>query len=121
MGRQDFINQLTSSGHIIEDLGSNKISFRYVIPIGRLAEQEIKLGFLVQDDFPVNTPSGPHVSPRLLPINAGGGTHPSCGVHESPDFGPEWEYWSRPFPDWANTDHSTRTYMAFIRRLFETL
>lgn len=121
MAKQDFINQLTSLGYKVEDLGSNKIEFKYAIPIGRLADQEIKLGFLIQDDFPANPPSGPHVSPRLLPINPQSGTHPNCGIHESEQFGPEWEYWSRPFPDWGRTDHTARTYMAFVRRLFETL
>lgn len=121
MARQDFIAQLRDLGYPIEDLGNNKVAFKYKIPIGRLADQEVQLGFLVGDDFPAAPPSGPHVSPRLLPINPGGGSHPNCGVHASDQFGPNWEYWSRPFPDWGRTDHSVRTYMAFVRLLFETL
>ncbi len=121
MGRQDFINQLTALGYEVEDLGNSKVAFNYVIPIGRLAEQRIKLGFLVAEDFPATPPSGPHVSPRLLPLNTTVKTHPNGGIHESKQFGPEWEYWSRPFHEWPRTDHTVRTYMAFIRRLFETL
>lgn len=121
MARQDFINQLRELGHEVDDLGNNHVAINYVIPIGRLADQNIRLGFIVGDDFPANPPSGPHVSPRLLPINPQGGSHPNCGIHESNQFGPEWEYWSRPFPDWGRTDHTVRTYIAFVRRLFETL
>lgn len=121
MAKQDFINQLTQLGYTVEDLSNNKIAFKYVIPLGRLADQEIKLGFLVQNDFPANPPSGPHVSPRLLPINPQGGSHPNCGIHESKEFGQEWEYWSRPFPDWGKTNHTVKTYMAHIKHLFETL
>jgi hypothetical protein len=120
MARQDFISQLSDLGHKVQDLGDNKIAFPYIIPLGRLANQEIKLGFLCSDDFPANPPSGPHVFPRLLPLNPQAGSHPDCGINESP-FGPEWEYWSRPFPEWGRTDHKVRTYMAFIRHLFETL
>jgi hypothetical protein len=121
MAKQDFIDQLRSSGYDVEILENNKVAFKYVIPVGRLASQQIRLGFLVQNDFPANPPSGPHVSPRLLPLNPQGGSHPNCGVHESGEFGSDWEYWSRPFTDWGKTDHSVRTYMAFVRHLFDTL
>jgi len=121
VARQEFISQLTELGYKVEDLGNNRVTLKYVIPIGRLSNQEIILGFLVQDDFPANPPSGPHISPRLLPINTEDKTHPNGGIHTSEQFGTEWEYWSRPFPAWGSTDHTVRTYMAFIRRLFETL
>ena len=50
-----------------------KLVFPYTIEVGRFAEQQIRLGFQVAEDFPMNPPSGPHVSPRLLPINTSGG------------------------------------------------
>lgn len=121
MAQQDFIDQLNALGFTPhEQTGSNKAQFEYTVPIGKFVGQKILLGFLVPDDFPANPPSGPHISPRLLPINTQPNTpHPAGGVHES-DFGRDWEYWSRPIHNWANTDHTVRTYMAHIRHLFET-
>jgi hypothetical protein len=121
MGKQDFINQLQAIGHNVEDLGGNRLAFTYVIPVGNKVNEEIKLGFEVADDFPINPPSGPHVYPRILPINTVGEPHPKGGVHESPNFGSDWEYWSRPFPNWSSTDRSVKTYMSFVRYLLETL
>lgn len=121
MGRQEFIDQLKGMGHEVVLHDAGKISFEYEIPVGKFAGVKIKLGFVVQNDFPVNPPaSGPHVSPKLLPINTTSKVHPGGGIHESPQFGGEWEYWSRPHNDWATTDRSAKAYMAFIRRLFET-
>jgi len=118
MGRSDFIAQFQALGYRVEDLGNNRLAFPYTVPVGRFMGQEIKVGFAVTDDFPLNPPSGPHISPPLLPIHPGG-QHPSGGINPSP-FGQEWQYWSRPFHGWANTDRSVRTYMSFIRRLFDT-
>jgi hypothetical protein len=121
VARQDFIKGLESHGYQVQDLGDNKLCFEYSIPFGTHAGQAIRLGFLVADDWPLNPPSGPHVSPLLLPINPGG-AHPNGGINQSP-FGPDWEYWSRPFPQppgWANTDRSVKTYMKHIMNLFRT-
>lgn len=121
MSGQDFVDQLGELGLKVEQLDTDRVAFPYVIPVGKFQGQEIKLGFIVQGDFPVNPPaSGPHVSPRLLPINTQSKVHPEGGVHESPRFGPEWEYWSRPHNDWAKSEKTAKSYMAFIRRLFET-
>lgn len=119
MARQDFIHQLTALGYTVEDRGENRLAFQYTIPVGKFATKEILLGFVVGDDFPMNPPSGPHLSPQLLPLNTNTNIHPAGGVHTSP-FGPEWEYWSRPFPDWHTTDRSVRTYLSHIRHLFDT-
>jgi hypothetical protein len=119
MARQDFIDQLKALGYSPEDLGNNRVCFPYTIPVGKFIGQQIKLGFVVGEDFPANPPGGLHVSPHLLPIN-GSGTHPSGGIHDNQEFGAGWQYWSRPFPAWANTDRTVRTYMAHIRHLFET-
>lgn len=120
MARKDFIEQLQALGYAVEDKGENQLAFPYTVPVGKFANQEIQIGFVVGDDFPFTPPSGPHISPRLLPINpAGAVPHPAGGVHESP-FGPEWQYWSRPFPNWQTTDRTVRTYMAHIRHLFDT-
>jgi hypothetical protein len=97
------------------------VIFDYEIEVGRKAGEKIRLAFDVADDFPLNPPGGPHVSPQLFPIHPGQDLpHPNGAVHNSP-LGAEWEYWSRPFQGWNEMDKSVRTYMAHIRRLFLTL
>lgn len=121
MARVDFINQLQAMGYVVEDMTDNRLKFRYSISVGRFSHQEIWLGFVVAEDFPLTPPSGPHVWPRLLPLHPNDGTpHPKGSVHASPEFGDNWEYWSRPFPDWSSTDRTVRAYMGFIRRLLDT-
>jgi hypothetical protein len=88
------------------------------VPVGRFIGQKVKVGFQVNDDFPANPPGGPHISPRLLPLKSGG-EHPSGQVHASP-LGDDWEYWSRPYPEWHRTDRSVKAYMAHVRHLFDT-
>lgn len=107
-------------GHQVEDLGTDGVAIPYEIPCGRLAGTKIKLAFAVPGDFPLTPPSGPHVSPRLLPMNPQGGAHPNCGVHESP-FGGEWQYWSRPLSHWAQTKRKVRDVLAHVHHLFDTL
>ena len=118
MGRKDFIDQLKALGYEVEERGDFRLAFPYTIPIGALTGKEIWLGFIVADDFPSIPPSGPHISPQILPLNSSSKEHPHGGIHAS-DFGPEWEYWSRPFQNWAATDRTVRTYMAHIRALFD--
>lgn len=118
MARADFVKQLEALGYAVEGKGEDRIAFRYKIPLGKFIGQEITLGFRIQDDFPANPPSGPHVSPRLLPQNPSSGPHPTHGIHDSP-FGADFQYWSRPFNGWASTDRSVKAYMAHIRHLFD--
>lgn len=120
MAAQDFIQQIRDLGYRVEEKGDGRVAFPYTVPMGKFEGKEIMLGFIVPGDFPASPPGGPHVSPRLLPINPGGERHPAERVHESPQFGPEWEYWSRPFPGWAATDRTARAYMAHVRKLFAT-
>jgi len=115
----DFVQALRNLGYEVDDLGNNRVAFKYLIPVGKFLGQEINLGFEVPGDFSLSPPGGPHMSPHLLPINAVAGTHPNCGVHQSP-FGQSWQYWSRPFPEWPKTDRTVRTYMAHIKHLFDT-
>jgi hypothetical protein len=119
-GRAEFVRQLEELGHRVTLVEPNGLKFDYEVPLGRFSGQKVRLGFQVGDDFPLNPPSGPHVSPRILPINTAQVPHPAGGVHENIFFGPDWEYWSRPYPDWNRTDRTVRAYMAHIRRLFET-
>lgn len=121
MAATDFIEQLKALGYQVTELGNGKVSFPYEILTGKFTGKNIKLGFVVPGDFPVTPPSGPHVSPRLLPINPQQGPHPSFGVHESSQFGTEWEYWSRPIRHWGSTKRTVKDVMAHIRHLFDTL
>ena len=120
MARQEFIDQLKTLGHQPQDRGEGRICFEFVIPVGKFIGQTILLGLVVGDDFPLTPPPGINVSPYLLPINTTSRNHPEGGINATSPFGEGWQYWSRPFPDWANTDRTVRTYMAYVRHLFET-
>lgn len=118
MARQDFIDQLKTLGHQVEDRGNSRIVFPYTIPLGKFLGKEIQLGLVIHDDWVLNPPSGPHLSPHLLPLHpANDLPHPAGGVHPSGDFGDAWQYWSRPYHDWPTSDRTAKAYMAFIRKL----
>lgn len=117
MSRQEFIDQLKAIGHVVEDLGEGRVSFPYAPRVGKFRGQSIAVGFVVNDDFPANCPGGPHVKPRLLPLKSDG-EHPEGRVHESP-FGAEWEYWSRPYPNWNESGRTAKAYMEHVDRLFD--
>lgn len=119
MALGDFLDQLRVLGFNIELMGLDRVVFSYLIDAGPRIGELIQLGFIVPGDYNLSCPSGPHVSPRLYP-NQSGGLHPTGGVHDSP-FGPEWQYWSRPLKEWAQTTRNARAYMAHIRHLFATL
>lgn len=115
----DFVNQLRTIGYDVKELGDNKVSFQYNIPVGKFKGTNVELGFVIPPDFPNVPPGGPHIKPRILPINEKATTHPEKVLASGP-FGNEWEYWSRPFQGWAETNHTVKTYMAHIVNLFET-
>src|SRR5262245_4593733 len=100
MARKDFIKQLEELGYTLEERGHGLLAFRYTIELGKFAGQEILLGLMVSDDFPATPPTGPNVSPELLPQNTICRTHPEGGIHPSWHFGKGWQYWSRPFYNW---------------------
>lgn len=119
MSRVDFIEQLKALGLEVHDLGDGKVYFNYTIVTGKFAGKEVKLGFQIPQDFPLTPPSGPHISPRLLP-NKSGGSHPEGGIQDSP-FGPDWHYWSRPIKDhWPLTKRTVKDVLAHVRHLFDT-
>ena len=119
MNRQDFLAGLTALGFKLEERKDNFAVFPYVIPVGKFAGREIRLGLEVNGDAPLNPPPGPHVSPHLLPHRPTQEPHPYGGIHGSP-LGPEWQYWSRPFEGWKEGERSARRYMAHIHALFDT-
>jgi hypothetical protein len=113
VGIDEFVLQLkTLQYHVIEVAGT-RVKLEYSIPVGRHLGENVMLGFDVPADFPNTPPGGPRLSPRL--------GHPRGAVHEAPDFGTDWEYWSRPFPNWAQCEKTVRAYMAHIRSLFQQL
>jgi len=120
MAVADFVKQLRDMGFDVTELPDNRVSFPYTVEIGKFEGQEIAVGFVVPPDFPLNPPTGPHIKPRLLPINTAQGLHPLAGVHETSQFGSEWQYWSRPMHHWSTCEKTARDVMRHLRRLFET-
>ena len=80
---KSFAEQLKGLGYEVTQNG-DRISFPFKIETGKLAGEEITLGFVANADFVLNPPSGPHVRPQLLPIHPQEAPHPVGGVHESP-------------------------------------
>jgi len=119
MPAEEFAKQLGEMGYEVTVYSDGRVSFPYTVENGKFEGQEITLGFAVPPDFPLNPPTGPHLKPRLLPINTAQGPHPTHGVHESPQFGAEWQYWSRPLQHWANTQRTVADVMRHVRCLFE--
>lgn len=115
----DFARQLRALGYEPVELAPNRLAWGYTIEVGRLTDTAIKIGIEVPPDFDRTPPSGPHISPRILPINATATEHPHKVV-DSP-FGGDWEYWSRPYSNWGKDGRTVNAYYAFLRRLFSTL
>lgn len=114
---------LKELGYEAEDGGESRTVFKYVIGAGRFNGQTIKVGIDVPTDFNVTCPSGPHISPRLIPINSNAPGNDRAA--ESPTFGSGWQYLSRPFGDqqqgWSRTNRSVKAYLRHIKRILETL
>ncbi len=100
------------------------VMFEYTVESGTKAGQRVTLGLIVPSDFSMTPPSGPHVSPRIHPIKTESGPHPTHGVHLSDEFqrgtGKDWQYWSRPFPGWANGKKTVAAYMSHIWQLWDS-
>lgn len=113
------LSQLQALGLNPTHHGDGRVTFPYRVPVGRFQGQAIELGLKFPGDFPLNPPTGPHVKPRLLPLNNQQVPHPNGGIHEAREFGEDWEYWSRPFPDWPHSARDVRAYMQHVRALFD--
>lgn len=119
MAVQDFISGLEALGYEVHLLAENRIYIDYVVPVGKFIGQAVKLGFEVPGDWNLTPPGGPHISPRILPLNPNAPDHPSRTA-ESPNFGSDWEYWSRPCNYWSKTGKTVKDYMRHIKDLFST-
>lgn len=122
-GKEAFSAGLKELGYEAEDCGGNRIAFKYVIGAGRFKDQAIKVGVEVPGDFNVTCPTGPHISPRLIPINPSAAGNDRAA--DSPNFGGEWQYLSRPFgkeqQGWGRINRSVKAYLRHIKRVLETL
>lgn len=121
--QQRFVDQLKGLGYDPEVKTNDIVIFEYTVEVGPLTGETVRLGLRLPPDLPLNPPAGPCVSPRILPLTRPGQSadHPYGGVHEANDMGPDFEYWSRPFPGWPQTIRSAAAYMGHIRNLFATL
>jgi hypothetical protein len=121
-GKEAFAAGLKEHGYAPEDLGNNHLAFAYTVAAGRFKGQVIKMGLEVPPDFHATCPTGPHISPRLIPINPNGG--PNNRAADSP-FGSQWEYLSRPFVDgadgWNRTTKDVKAYLRHLQRVLEIL
>ncbi|HMI02498.1 MAG TPA: hypothetical protein VK541_08460 [Pedobacter sp.] len=124
MGTSEIKDQLEKLGYQVITYSSPNgkvldfIGFLFRIPLGRFKGQEIEVA-INAPQFPVIPPSGPHIKPHILPITGGGGSHPFGGIHAREQPSGEFQYWSRPFSDWENTDKNMKTYLAFLRTLLD--
>jgi hypothetical protein len=109
-GPADFAAELNRLGHSAVAHEDGRVTLQYAVPLGTHRGQEVSLGFRVPADFPGTPPGGPCLAPRL--------GHPQGNVHAADDFGAEWEYWSRPYAEWAVGPRTAKAYMAHVRRLF---
>lgn len=121
-----FEEQLRELGYKLKRRPEGVLIFDYEVEVGPLAGDQIKLGFYPPALYPLTPPTGPLVSPRILPINRYGSKHPFDKIHPARigglrDPNEEWQYWSRPFPDWPSSDRNARSYMSHVRRLFADL
>lgn len=119
-GLSSFVAGLRNLGYSPEivDPSQRRIRFAYNVETGRHAGKTYNLGFDVPQDFPLTTPPGPHVE-AILHQTGQSGTHPTANIHDSP-FGSTWQYWSRPFPDWARSKKTVGAYMGHIFKLWDT-
>lgn len=118
IGLNELQNQLTELGFENEILNNRFVVFKFIVPTGRFKDKEIEIA-LEAPQFPLNPPSGPYIKPHLMPITGGGGVHPTGGIHGRNLPTSEYQYWSRPFRGWNNSDKNAKEYLAFIRTLFD--
>ena len=126
-GIETFIHSMSDLGYIPRAIPGkpDHVVIDYEVQCGKFSGTKVLLGFVVPADFPVTTPSGPHVSPHIHSINAEG-QHPAGRVFQTQAMpfqeaiGGQWQYWSRPHPNWLTSRKTVTAYMSHIWRLWET-
>lgn len=119
MAQADFLAGLKTLGYAPEEIAPGRVVLPYTVESGSYCGRQIRLGFEVPGDFNLTPPSGVHVSPKLRP-NKSGGNHPDGGIHDSPNFGADWQYWSRPMSHWHQSAKTVKDVIAHVRHLFDT-
>jgi hypothetical protein len=128
MPAEEFIQELRGLGYEVDNspvpqLQENVVArLPFRIPLGSKSGEEITLGFIVPPDYPMTCPSGPYMSPHVLPLNTSTSEPPYGGVSDaSGSFGGEWQYWSRPYNGWAQSERNARAYMRHVKHLFHLI
>lgn len=125
VGPDGFAAELHALGYEVERQGDFVI-FTYEVDVGPCDGRQVQIA-LQPVDHPRTPPTGPFVSPRLLPLRPDGSPAPWGGVHEAHGRGLNdphgiWQYWSRPFNEWADHERTARSYLELhLRRLFAGL
>lgn len=89
-GRDEFEEQLRRLGLEPKREDNGMTSFPYEPAVGRFAGTRVRLALQVPPEFGRTPPSGPHVSPRILPLNPSAATHPEKVAPS--ELGDDWEY-----------------------------
>ena len=124
VGAPLFADQLRHAGTDVVELPDHHIKMpAYLVEVGKYEGLEVDIGIVVPADFPLTPPSGPHIH-KLIHQNRPDGTHPTGHIHSSnrhsKHFGSDWQYWSRPHPNWSSGAKNALRYMEHVRALWES-
>ncbi len=124
----DFIAELRDLGYEVDASpvpqlqGNIVVRFPFQIPLGSKSGEVITMGFIPPPDYPMTCPSGPYMTPHVLPLNTSTTEPPYGGVSDaSGAFGQQWQYWSRPYNGWAQGERNAKAYMRHIKHLFHLI
>lgn len=131
MAKIDFINQLKALGFNPQEPSADKVYFEWTVPIGANVSKRVLMGFVIGNDFPASSPTGPHI----IALDNGWIEHPQNihnqnfghGWKEYPTDHPEsfykegWRYWSRPCPSWNDSDKTVKYYLAHIKNIMMSI
>lgn len=118
MGSEEILKQLSEQGYKPVMYDNGFVGFEFEIPHGKFRNQKVQIA-LQAPQFPDIPPSGPYIKPYLLPIKPEHGPHPYHGVHDRKLPNAEFQYWSRPFHGWDESEKTIKVYLAFLRTLFD--
>lgn len=108
--------QLQELGYTTERPIPTMVAFLFKISHGRFRGKEVYIALDAQH-FPNVAPHGPYFKPQI--IRESGKPHPLGGIHYQNKPSSEWEHWSRPIPNWEQTDKTMKTYLAYIRTILD--
>ncbi|MYB88683.1 MAG: hypothetical protein F4X93_01805 [Proteobacteria bacterium] len=124
VGAPLFVKQLRDVEVNVVELGDDHVMIpMYCVPSGKFEGLKVDLGIVVPPDFALSPPGGPHIH-KLIHTNNPEGPHPHGHIHpsskHSKHFDDNWQYWSRPFPNWSSGGKNALRYMEYIRALWES-